>query len=271
MKKIPQDIVGDIAILKFPFDMKSAEKKKLGARFLKEHKNVETVLEKSGKFKGRLRKLETKFVVGVRKKETVHTESGCKFIFDVDETYFSPRLASHRKETCEEIAKKLKNNFRVLIMFAGVAPWAIILAKILKTKYPKKKVEIISNEINRKANKFGEKNIKLNKLEEYIKIVGGDAKKLPEKLSRKEKGFDVILMPRPNLKETFLRTALKLVGKGGRIYYHGFGSREGVLEEVRGGAGAGAGLKKVGRLKIRKAGEIGVGRFRWLVSFKVVE
>ena len=264
MKKIPQDIIGDIAILKFPFNMSLKEKKKLGERFLKKRGNIKIVLEKTGKFKGRLRKLKTKFIAGDKKKETIHVESGCRFFLDVDETYFSSRLSAHRKNVCEEIAKKLKNGSKVLVMFAGVAPWPIILAKILKTKYPKKKVKIISNEINRKANKFAEKNIGLNKVGEYVHVVGGDVKKLPEKLGRNYKA-DVILMPRPNLKETFLKTALKLSKSGTRIYYHGFGGKKEVLGEIKQEVG-----KKAGKIKAGKAGEVGVRRWRWLASFKVL-
>tara|TARA_Y100000310_G_scaffold130547_1_gene129719 strand:- start:977 stop:1771 length:795 start_codon:yes stop_codon:yes gene_type:complete len=263
MKKIPQDIIGDIAILKFPYSLKSAQKKKLANQFLKQHKNIATVLEKTGKFKGRLRKPETKFIAGKKKKETIHTESDAKFYLDIDETYFSPRLSHHRKTTCEQIAKKLKNNSKVLVMFAGISPWPIILAKTLKTKYPKKQVQIISNEINRKANLYAKKNIKLNKVEKYIFLVSGDAKKLPTKLNKNYKA-DIILMPRPNIKETFLKTALKLSKKSTTIYYHGFGTKEKVLEEIRRQVG-----KKATKIKITKAGEIGVRQWRWLAIFNI--
>lgn len=264
-QKIPQDIIGDIAILKLPFNMKEKEKKKIAEKFLKTHKNISTVLEKTGKFSGRLRKPETKFLAGEKKKETVHVESGCKFFLDVDETYFSPRLAEHRKNVLEKIARKLKSGSKVLVMFAGVAPWPIVLAKILKTKYPKKEIEIISNEINRKANMFAEKNIKLNKLRTYVKIVSGDAKKLPGKL----KGYkaDIILMPRPNLKQTFLSSALKLGKKGTFVYYHGFGkNKQDIIDEIK----TNIGKNKISKIKIRKAGEIAPYTFRWIVRFEVL-
>jgi len=55
MKKIPQDIIGDIAILKFKRNTPWLIKKYKGWRFLKIHKNINTVLEKIDKFSGVLR------------------------------------------------------------------------------------------------------------------------------------------------------------------------------------------------------------------------
>lgn len=261
MKRIPQDIIGNLAILKFPLDMGVSEKKKLAARFLKEHKRVETVLEKSGRIKGRLRKAKTKFLAGKNTRETEYIENGCKFRFDVDEAYFSPRLAEQRKRVAVEIVKKAKRGARILVMFAGVAPWSIVIAK--RAREARKSVKVFSNEINRKANKYARENVKLNGVDSYVEIVGGDAKKLPEKLKDK---FDFIMMARPQLKETFLKTVLKLSKKGTRIYYHGFGSKRDVLAEIKEDVG-----RQIGKVKISKAGEIGPRRYRWLAKFSVVQ
>ncbi len=144
-------------------------------------------------------------------------------------------------------------------MFAGVAPYSIIIAKKLKTS--KKSAIIFSNELNREANSFAAENIKLNKLEDDIKIIAGDAKKIYEKINCK---FDIILMPRPNLKDTFLESALGLSKKGTVIFYHGFGSKESVLDEINRDIGC-----KIGEISIRKAGDIGVNKYRWQAVFKI--
>ena len=144
-------------------------------------------------------------------------------------------------------------------MFAGIAPFPIVIAKFLKQKA--KKAKIISNEINRKANKYAEENVKLNKLEDYIKVIQGDSKKLPNKLKQK---FDFIVMPRPNLKDTFLDVALKFAKKGAMVYYYGFGQRGDVIEEIKKEVG-----KKPDKIKIEKAGEIAPYKFRWLARFRV--
>ena len=55
-KNVSYDILGNIALIKFPFDMKLSEKKKFSEKFLKKNRSVRTILEKVSKFQGRLRK-----------------------------------------------------------------------------------------------------------------------------------------------------------------------------------------------------------------------
>jgi tRNA (guanine37-N1)-methyltransferase len=260
MKKIPQDIIGEIAILKFPRRTLRITKKLRARKFLKYNKNVNTVLEKTEKFSGRLRILKTKWLAGIKTKKTTYKENGCIFKFDVDETYFSPRLSNERKLAAEEvlkISKKIKDP-KILVMFAGIGPYPLAIAKKLKKE--KIKTEITLNELNKKANSYAKENIKINKLQDYIKLIPGDANSIPKKTKEK---FDIILMPRPNLKDTFLKTALKLSKKGTYIFYHGFGTKEEVLEEIRKDT-----KNKISEIEIRKAGDIGVGKWRWLAKFK---
>jgi tRNA (guanine37-N1)-methyltransferase len=270
MKKIPQDIIGSIAILKFPRKTFNIVKKIKARKFLKQHKTITTVVEKTDKISGRLRVHKTKHLAGEKTKETIHNENRCKFKINVDETYFSPRLSNERKLIATRIMKLRPK--KILVMFAGISPYPLVIAKFLKQA--SKKATIISNEINQKANIYGQKNIQLNKFQKTISLLPGDAKKIP--LKTKEK-FDIIVMPRPNLKDTFLKTALKLSKKTPKnsairgtpsgettIFYHGFGTKEEVLKEIKKDT-----KNKIGKIKIRKAGDIGVGKWRWLAEFKV--
>jgi tRNA (guanine37-N1)-methyltransferase len=260
MKKIPQDIIGNIAILKFPKKTLLLTKKIKARKFLKENKNITTILEKTEKISGKLRIGKTKHLAGEKTKETTYIENGCTFKFNVDETYFSPRLSNERKITSDEISKiAKKQSSKILIMFAGISPYPIIIAKKLKEK--KKKTLIISNEINKKANTAAKKNIQLNKLQDYITLIPGDSKNLTKKTKEK---FDIIIMPRPNLKETFLKTALNLSKKGTIIFYHGFGKKEDVINEIKKDT-----KNKIGKINIRKAGDIGPYIYRWQAKFKV--
>ncbi len=259
MKKIPQDIVGNIAILKFPRKTLWITKKIKARKFLKQNKTVTTVLEKTEGFSGRLRTLSTKHLAGIKTYEATYKENNCIFKFNVNESYFSPRLSNERKVIADEVTRLTKNNSKILVMFAGISPYPIVIAK--KLKESKKKATIISNELNRKANNEAKKIIQLNKFQKEITLIGGDAKKLPLKLKDK---FDIILMPRPNLKDTFLKTALKLSKKGTTIFYHGFGTKESVLKEIEKDT-----IGKIGKIKIRKAGDIGPYIYRWQAQFKV--
>ncbi len=264
MRNITFDIIGDIAIVKFGDGVDEAGKKKLAEQVLREMGRVKTVLEKAEKIKGRLRILKTRFIAGEDKKETIHVENGCRFKLNIEETYFSPRLCTQRLNVAEDILKYAKRDAKILVLFAGVAPFSIVIAKKLKEKG--KKFLVVSNELNRKASKYAEENVKLNKLNGLVEVVQGDAKKIYEKLKERKlpTKYDFIVMARPNLKDTFLPSTLKLAKKGTKIYYHGFGTYENVLEEIEKDAG-----KKIGKIKIEKAGEIAPFKFRWLATFKV--
>jgi len=253
--------LGTIAILKFPKRTFLITKLIKARKFLKQHNNVKTVLEKTGGFSGELRTQKTNHLAGIKTKETTYFENNCTFKFNVDETYFSPRLSEERKKTAEEISKLTKKNkTNILIMFSGISPYPIILAK--KLKEAKKEAKIYSNELNKKANGYAEKNIQLNKLTKKIELVSGDAEKLPNKISKK---MEIILMTRPNLKKTFLKTALKLSKKGTTIFYHGFGTKDEIIKEIKKET-----PNKIGKITIRKAGNIGKYKFRWLAKFKVI-
>ncbi|MEM4330649.1 MAG: hypothetical protein QW273_01415 [Candidatus Pacearchaeota archaeon] len=249
------DIIGDIAIIKFHSKCPFLFKRLFAWFFLKKNKNIKTVLEKTSDIKGRLRKFSVRFLAGENKRETIHKENNCLFFLNVENTYFSPRLSEDRKFISEEISREINQDAKILAMFAGIAPYPIVLAKTLKSRGIKAK--IISSEINRKASKYALKNVKLNKLEDYIQVIQGDSRKLKTKYK-----FDVILMLRPNLKETFLDSALKYSKKGTIIYYHGFGSEEKVLKELT--------HKKIKILYIRKAGDIAPRKWRWLAKLKVI-
>jgi len=190
--RVPLDVIGNIAILKFPEDVSLNEKKKYADNFLKSNKSISSVLEKTEKVKGRLRKTKTRFLAGENTRETIHNENGCRFFLNVDETYFSPRLSNERKIISEEIARKVKNNSQILVMFAGVAPFPVVIAKYFKQKG--KTARIVSSELNRKASEFAKKNVKMNKVEDYVDVISGDSRKIKGK-------FDLIIFNPPYLPE----------------------------------------------------------------------
>src|SRR3989344_2311365 len=262
------DIFGNIALVKFSEGTKVSEKKKYALSLLSGNKSIKTVLEKSRKFKGRLRKQETKFIAGEKTKEVLYRENDCVFRFNIDKTYFSPRLSNERKEISSLIKKKDK----VLVMFAGAAPYSIVIAK-------KAGAKVYSNELNREANKYGRLNAELNKVKDKIEFVDGDiqrvAKAIKERLSVKGNlvplQFDVIVMPRPQLKDSFLKEAFSLSKKGTRIYYYDFCKDDEislVVDKVKNEALIAK--KKIKVTKVKLAGEIGPYRYRIRVDLRVL-
>ena len=260
MKKIPQDIIGDIAILKFPLTDSLKSKKLKSKEFLKNHPNVKTVLEKTNKFSGRLRIQKTKYLAGEKTTKAVYRENDCTFKFDIDKTYFSPRLSEERKRTAQDISKLLKKKHtKLLVMFSGIAPFPVVIAKKLRKE--KKDFHIIAVELNKEANRFAKENISLNKLSKDITLIQKDVKIFAKNLKAT---FDIIVMTRPNLKDTFLKEALKLSKRKTTIFYHGFGTKDSVLKEIKENTKG-----KIGKIQIRRAGDIAIGKWRWLARFKV--
>lgn len=252
------DVFGNIGLVKFPKEFKLGDKKKFADRLLKGNKSIRTVLEKSGKFKGRLRKMETKYIAGEKTKEVLYKENGCVFRFNIDKTYFSSRLSNERKE----VAGLIKRGDKVLVMFAGVAPYSIVIAKSSKNI-------VYSNEINQEANKYGRLNAELNKVKDRVIFVDGDIKRVAKKIKTK---FEVIVMPRPQLKESFLREAFYLSKPGTLVFYYDFCKKEeikDIVEKIK--KEAGKYRKKIQILKIKNAGEIAPYRFRIRVDFKILE
>ncbi|MFA5020087.1 MAG: hypothetical protein WC533_03225 [Candidatus Pacearchaeota archaeon] len=252
------DIIGNIAILKFSKDIKKKDKVKIAKKVLEEIKSVKTVLEKTGKVSGRLRKIKTNYLSGEKTKIAEYKENNCRFKFDVEEAYFSPRLSNERKE----IAMQVKKGEKVLVMFAGVAPYSIVIAKNSEAEV------VYSNEINVKASKSAEENVLLNKLKNVV-VIQGDSKRISRRFADKKIKFDRIVMPRPQLKDTFLQSAFSIIKKSGIINYYGFSDNGAeVLKLIR--EEAKKAQKKIRLLKLKKAGDIAPFKFRWRVDFLVL-
>jgi len=262
MKQGAFDVLGNIAIVKFSRDTKVRIKKQFADKLLSQNKSVKTVLEKTGKFKGRLRKQVTRHIAGEKTKEALYKENGCVFRFNVDKTYFSPRLSNERKE----LSKLVKKGEEVLVMFAGVGPYPIVIAKNSQAR------KVYSNEINREANKYAKLNIELNKLKNKVELLQGDIKRIAKKIKKgRARKFDMIIMPRPRLNDSFLREAFMLSKKGTRIYYYDFCKDDEVnliTNKIK--SEAKKNRKRIKILKIKKAGEIAPYKIRVRVDFRVL-
>ena len=259
--RIGYDVVGNIAIIKFDRTASVSSKKKFASVYLKKHKSVSTVVEKIGKFSGRLRTLKTKFLAGEKTLEAFYRENGCEFRFNVETCYFSPRLSEERKN----IASFVKNRERVLVMFSGVGPFSIVIAKNSNAS------EVYSVELGKECCKYAVENVKRNKLIGVVKVVQGDVRKVVGKGKKVSGTFDRIVMTRPNLFDSFLDVAFKVCKKGTVIYYYGFYLEEEKvkIKELIETESKKAG-KKVKILRVVKAGDIGARKFRYRVDFKTL-
>lgn len=160
------DIIGDIAIVEVPSELKPYETL-IGAAILNMHRNVKTVLAKAGAISGVYRTRELSFIAGEFKTCTIHREFGCQYYVDVAKAYFSPRL-SHEHQ---RVALLVKKNEVVLDLFAGVGPFSILIAKTIDSK-------IYAIDINPEAFALLKKNILLNRVQNYVMPILGNARQI---------------------------------------------------------------------------------------------
>jgi tRNA (guanine37-N1)-methyltransferase len=262
MEMLPRalDIIGSIAIIEIPAGLRKKEKL-IANTILRLHKNVKTVVKKAGKFSGRLRLRATKFLAGIDTRETLHRENACWMKLDIDKCYFSPRLASDRLD----IARQVRKGEKVLVMFGGVAPYAVVIAKNSKA------AAVLSIEINRIASQYAKKNVSLNKLGN-VEIIQGDVKRIMPKLKKEKMKFDRIVMTRPQLKDMFLHEAFMVAKKGTIINLHDFSDEKIMPDESFSRIFEAAAKDKVKYqiLKWKKIGEVAPYRYRLRIDFRIL-
>lgn len=202
------DIIGDIAIVEIPESLEPKENE-IGKALLKVHSNLKTVLKKLSAMEGEYRVRRVKRIAGEDKTETTYKEHGVPMRLDVSKAYFSVRLSTERKR----ISALVKSGEKVLVLFAGVGPFALVIAK----DHPE--AQITAVEINPEAVRYLRENAKMNNAN--IKILEGDAREF------EYSDFDRVVMPLPHSAEQFLDLAFGSVKAGGAIHFYSIvGSEE---------------------------------------------
>lgn len=212
------DVVGSVAIIEIPKELKKKEKI-VAKKILEMNNSIKTVAKKEGAHKGRYRVQKLRIITGEKNKTAEYKESGVRIKLNVEKCYFSPRLSNERLR----IASQIKKKENILVMFSGVAPYPLVIAKNSQAE------NIVGIELNPLAHKFALENIALNKLEKKIKVYKGDVKKIIKKL--KIRKFDRIIMPLPKGAKGFLKEAFYASKKGAIIHYYTF-AKENEFEEA---------------------------------------
>ncbi|MCS7122078.1 MAG: class I SAM-dependent methyltransferase family protein [Archaeoglobaceae archaeon] len=202
------EIIGDIAIVEIPEEVIHLKDKIISA-ILSKHKHIKTVLRKVGKVEGEFRVAKFEIIYG-SETETIAREHGCRFLVDPTKVYYTSKLSGER----ERIARLVRDGERILVMFAGVGPYAIVIAKLSRPS------EVLGIELNSKACEYFRKNIELNKVKN-VKVLEGDVKDVVPKL---EGEFDRIIMPAPQSAEKFVHLLPGKVKVGTWVHYYTFES-----------------------------------------------
>ena len=198
------ELLGNIAVIEASEGIAG----KLATAVMEENKGVSTVVMKASAVKGRYRTRKYRYIAGKRTYMARYRENGCTFVFNLRKSFFSSRLAFERKR----VADLSKNGERVVVMFAGVGPFAIEMAK----GRPKSKVVAI--ELNNSAYRYMLENIKINHTDNVVPICGDVAEE-----SKNYLGFaDRIVMPLPKGTPDFLGYAISMAKRRCTFHYYAF-------------------------------------------------
>ncbi|MEM2137410.1 MAG: class I SAM-dependent methyltransferase family protein, partial [Candidatus Methanomethylicia archaeon] len=206
------DIIGDIAVIEVKPEYQN-KKYEIARKIVEEIKYIKVVVEKKSPISGEYRVMDVEWLAGEERFTTIHREYGCIFKLDISKVYFTPRLSTERMR----IAEKVSSGEIIVNMFAGVGTYSIVIAKRAKNKPSK----IYSIDINPEAHKYALENVRLNRVEDIVIPILGDAKEI---IIEKLRGVaDRVLMPYPELALKYLPYAIiALKDSGGIIHAYDF-------------------------------------------------
>jgi tRNA (guanine37-N1)-methyltransferase len=201
------DTIGSIVILRIPQTLID-KRHMIGNTILESIKSVRSVYMQTSPISGDHRTRELELIAGDDNPITFYKEYGCRFKVDVEQAYFSPRLSTERFR----IANLVCDNEVITNLFAGVGTFSIILCKYRDIK------KVYNVDINPAAHELSLFNSKLNKMEEKIESLCGDAKEIVN--SHIGGKSDRVLMPLPEKARYFVDDAVHCLKDGhGLIHY----------------------------------------------------
>lgn len=249
------DVIGSIIIIDIPDNLVKKEKQ-ISQALLQIHKNVKTILKKSGIHEGEFRTQKLAFLAGRNTRETIYRENNIILKLNVEKAYFSPRLSTERKR----IYNQVKKEETILVMFSGVGVYPLVIAKNTSAK------KIIGIEKNPVAHEYASENLRLNKMKD-VDLLLGDVRKIIPKLQQK---FDRIIMPLPKDSEQFLDLAFKVSKRNTIIHFYDF-EHETELKrgEEKVKKACTEHMVKCGIIRTIKCGQYSPGKFRLCVDFQI--
>jgi tRNA (guanine37-N1)-methyltransferase len=202
------ELIGGLALMQEP-DVTGAE------RLLHARPSLHTVLFPESPVEGEYRTRRFSILAGEQTTRTRYLEYGRRFDVDLGVAYFSSRLANER----QRILQLMREEEIVLDMFAGVGPFAVVLAQKARAVY--------AADINPAAVCLMIENIRLNRCRNVAAMLM-DAGHLPAVCSQR---FDRIIMNLPMAAERFLDTAQQLCRPGGWIHFYTLQSESGEFRQ----------------------------------------
>lgn len=191
------EVVGDIAIVE------EGDAANVASALLSSCRNIRSVITPVSDVEGEFRTRRFRHVAGEERTITVHKEHGLSYRVDLEGAYFTPRLGTERLR----IARQVGPGDFVLDMFAGVGPFALLLAS--------RGAEVVAIDKNPIAVKYLSENAFLNKID--LEILEGDACDLALNYESKA---DHVIMNLPHTAHRFLIPAIRAAKNGGVVHYY---------------------------------------------------
>jgi tRNA (guanine37-N1)-methyltransferase len=204
------DVVGDIAVLRLKDDLRPRAEE-IGLALMEVHPRLRAVAVDDG-VTGELRLRSLTIVAGEGPLTTVHREHGIELRVDLEQAYFSPRLATEHRRVADMVGP----GERVLDMFCGVGPFAILSAKVGRP------AQVHAVDLNPRAVQLAEENAVANGVAELVTVHHGDAREVVPTLG----AFDRLVMNHPTAATEFIDVALDASREGATIHLHVLGTPE---------------------------------------------
>jgi tRNA (guanine37-N1)-methyltransferase len=241
------DVIGDIAVLSLPPAL-ACHGRAVASAILARHHHIRTVINKSSQITGDHRTARYDLLAGTGT-VTRHREYGCSFELDLKSVFFAPRLASER----HRVTGLVQEGEDLLVPFCGAGPFALPAAA--------KGAHVLAIETNPDACHWLIRNIQLNRVENNVTLVNGDAF---DNGSYPTMTFDRAIVPTPYGRDTILDIIVRKVRPGGMIHFYTFRKKHQIQPLI--GEFHGKGLDTVG---FRECGHVAPGVSRWVFDLEV--
>ena len=187
-----------------------AEGERVAQAIMACNKSIKTVIAPLSDVEGEYRTRRFRHVAGEERTTTIHKEHGMRYRIDLEGAYFTPRLGTERLR----VAGLVGPDDMVLDMFAGVGPFALLLARRCRW--------VVAVDKNPVAIRYLQENARLNKIEN-IDILEGDANEIALQY---QNAADHVIMNLPHSASLFLPAAIGAAKDGGTVHYYCIAPKE---------------------------------------------
>lgn len=195
------DVIGDVVILRLPEEAHAYEDE-VGQALLSGVPPANVAAVDEG-VEGTVRSRSLRVIGGEHRLVTEHKENGCRLRVDLENAYFSPRLAHERAR----VADQVRPDEQVLDMYCGVGPYTVLVAKHAQ--------RVIGVDVNPRAVALARENAAWNKVQDPVDVLVGDARRVVPAL---EARFDRVVMNLPHSAPEHVPKALPRLEDEGVIH-----------------------------------------------------